>query len=74
MGYPDGVKGYRIWSVEEKKCIISRDVVFQESTLTGESEATEPLEKQAPSEEFQLEVELESKQTDPDVNEDQGGE
>ncbi|CAL9233575.1 unnamed protein product [Arabidopsis halleri] len=25
MGYPQGVKGYRIWSLEDKKCVISRD-------------------------------------------------
>ncbi|KAH9801739.1 Integrase catalytic domain-containing protein [Citrus sinensis] len=33
VGYPDGVKGYRVWCGEQRKCIISRDVVFHEATL-----------------------------------------
>nr|KYP62383.1 Retrovirus-related Pol polyprotein from transposon TNT 1-94 [Cajanus cajan] len=33
MGYGDGVKGYRIWSPSEKKVILSRDVIFDESHL-----------------------------------------
>ncbi|CAL9238171.1 unnamed protein product [Arabidopsis halleri] len=33
MGYPQGVKGYRIWSCEDKKCVISRDVTFREDIL-----------------------------------------
>ncbi|CAA7052966.1 unnamed protein product [Microthlaspi erraticum] len=33
MGYPHGVKGYRIWSIDERKCIISRDVIFCEGIL-----------------------------------------
>lgn len=55
-GYPDGVKGYKVWSTEEKKCIISRDVVFQESKLTRNDEASEPLVKENSSGEFQIEV------------------
>ena len=33
LGYPEGVKGYRLWSMEpgEAKVIISRDVVFDET-------------------------------------------
>lgn len=32
LGYPEGVKGYRLWCIEPglEKCIISRDVVFNE--------------------------------------------
>lgn len=33
MGYGDGVKGYRIWSPSEKKVILSRDVIFDESPM-----------------------------------------
>jgi len=33
MGYGDGVKGYRIWSPSEKKVLLSRDVIFDESHL-----------------------------------------
>ena len=33
LGYPEGVKGYRLWCTEPGKqgCIISRDVVFDET-------------------------------------------
>ena len=30
LGYPQGVKGYKIWLLEEEKCVISRNVFFQE--------------------------------------------
>ena len=30
LGYPFGVRGYKIWLIEEKKCIISRDVTCNE--------------------------------------------
>lgn len=33
IGYPIGVKGYMIWILEEKRCIISRNVVFREEIL-----------------------------------------
>jgi len=33
IGYGDGVKGYRIWSPSEKKVLLSRDVIFDESHL-----------------------------------------
>ena len=33
IGYPQGVKGYKLWCLEEgiNKCIISRDVTFNEA-------------------------------------------
>lgn len=35
LGYPHGVKGYKLWSHEEGKgrCLVSRDVVFNESEM-----------------------------------------
>ncbi|GJT33639.1 retrovirus-related pol polyprotein from transposon TNT 1-94 [Tanacetum coccineum] len=35
LGYPDGVKGYRLWRLDDvkPKIIISRDVVFNESLM-----------------------------------------
>ena len=33
MGITSGVKGYRLWSLETKKVIFSRDVTFDESTM-----------------------------------------
>ncbi|KAL0545142.1 hypothetical protein IC582_020288 [Cucumis melo] len=35
IGYPQGVKGYKLWCLEKgmKKCIISRDVTFNETEM-----------------------------------------
>ena len=35
LGYPEGVKAYRLWCLEPglRKCIISRDVVFNEHEM-----------------------------------------
>ncbi|AAF19226.1 Highly similar to Ta1-3 polyprotein [Arabidopsis thaliana] len=33
LGYPAGTKGYKVWLLEEEKCVISRNVVFQESVV-----------------------------------------
>lgn len=38
MGYLDGVKGYRIWCPESRKCIISRDVTFNEQSLQNKGD------------------------------------
>ena len=36
IGYPEGVKGYKLWKLEpgETRCIISRDVTFDESRMS----------------------------------------
>lgn len=34
LGYSRGVKGYRIWLLDDKKCIISRDVNFYEKMFS----------------------------------------
>ena len=31
LGYPQGVKGYKLWLIDDKKVVINRDVVFKES-------------------------------------------
>lgn len=33
LSYPAGVKGYKIWLLEEKKCVISRSVIFVEEKV-----------------------------------------
>ena len=33
IGYPTGVKGYRVWILDDRKCIISRNAVFREDLL-----------------------------------------
>ncbi|KAH9668944.1 hypothetical protein KPL70_021590 [Citrus sinensis] len=37
VGYPDAVKGHKIWCKEQGKCIVSRDIVFHESALLKEN-------------------------------------
>lgn len=37
MGYPEGVKGYRVWLPKDAKCTISRDVVFHEDKVFKDS-------------------------------------
>ncbi|CAA7047040.1 unnamed protein product [Microthlaspi erraticum] len=33
LGYPPGTKGYKIWLLNEEKCVISRNVVFHENVV-----------------------------------------
>jgi len=35
LGYPEGMKGYRLWCTDLKppRCIVSRDVVFNEQEM-----------------------------------------
>ena len=42
LGYPQGVKGYRLWCLElgNRICIISHDVVFNECEMAYETKAT----------------------------------
>ena len=43
MGYPDGVKGYKIWCTDLRppKCIISKDVIFNEDELIRKTQPAE---------------------------------
>ena len=41
MGYPFGVKGYRVWIPEELKCTTSMNVVFREDELYKDTQANE---------------------------------
>lgn len=42
LGYGVGVKGYRLWCVENSKFIISRDVTFDENSMIASLKATVP--------------------------------
>ena len=33
LSYPVGVKGYKVWLLEEEKCVISRNVIFTEDKV-----------------------------------------
>jgi len=57
IGYPEGVKGYKLWKLElgETRCIISRDVTFDESRMTMLSK--EQKDNRSSSENTNFEVE-----------------
>lgn len=33
LGYPTGVKGLKVWLIEDRKCVVSKDIVFQEDQM-----------------------------------------
>jgi len=33
LGYPQGTKGYKVWLLDEEKCVISRNIVFNENQV-----------------------------------------
>ena len=77
MGYPDGVKGYRLWCIDLKppKCIISRDVTFNESEILNQSKTTESEEYRSETRPRSVQFEVEShekKKTEPVTEEDAG--
>lgn len=37
VGYPKGVTRYKIWLIEDQKCIISRNIIFKEDHMFKES-------------------------------------
>ncbi|KAH9777913.1 hypothetical protein KPL71_007181 [Citrus sinensis] len=47
IGYPEGIKGYKIWSIDRKpsRTFISRDVVFNEDALPQLKEGITGVEK-----------------------------
>ena len=61
MGYGDGVKGYRVWSPSEKRVVMSRNVVFDESSMFKVS--AESI-SEAEQEKFDKQVELQEVQSD----------
>lgn len=72
LGYPTGVKGFRIWLLDEEKCIISRNVVFQEEKVYKDvkevSGSTDEEQNKTRS------VNLEVGEPEAETRHDQGGE
>ena len=46
LGYPRGVKGYRLWDPLEKKVIISQDVTFDEESVLQRRAGMEEQQEQ----------------------------
>ena len=68
IGYPFGVKGYKVWLINDRKCVISRNIVFYESaninTNLQDKEIVPKVDK------FQLEVEHSPGQNSQDILEE----
>ncbi|KAH9744680.1 hypothetical protein KPL70_003806 [Citrus sinensis] len=67
LGYPEGVKGYRLWCTDLKppRCIVSRDVVFNEQEmLKSYTQKLEDSNKDTGSLKDQINVELTGKSGD----------
>ena len=68
LGYPKGIKGYKLWCLEPgmRKCIINRDVIFNENVMgyTGEQRANKSceLESVKSSENKKLQLKVESQE------------
>ncbi|KAE8688065.1 hypothetical protein F3Y22_tig00111002pilonHSYRG00100 [Hibiscus syriacus] len=63
IGYPLGTTGYKLWCIEpgQQKCIISRDMVFDESKMANlQSYVTK---NNVTNEDIPIEVELQQQQT-----------
>ncbi|KAH9647611.1 hypothetical protein KPL70_025255 [Citrus sinensis] len=75
IGYPEGVKGYKIWCTDlsPPRCIISRDVTFNEKELLNQKLAQQPTKEDTKTgKKQQFEVEL-SKSDDSLEAGDSGG-
>lgn len=61
LGYPEGVKGYKLWCLEPryKKCIISRDVTFNEADMPLKKDTTQKPNSEIRNESIEIEVEKE---------------
>lgn len=33
LGYPTGTNGYKVWLLDEEKCVVSRNVIFHEDVM-----------------------------------------
>ena len=57
IGYPEGVKGYKLWKLElgETRCIISRDVTFDESRMSMLSKEQKDNRSNSESTNFKVE-------------------
>ncbi|KAH9782240.1 hypothetical protein KPL71_008811 [Citrus sinensis] len=74
LGYPDGVKGYRLWCIDLKppKCIISRDVTFNESEILNKSKTTESKDHISKIRPGIVQFEVESHEQDRTESETEG--
>ena len=77
MQISEGIKGYRLWYTDFKppKCIISRDVTFNEAEMLNKRRSSEFKEKnpEAEDDKIQFEVEhAEDKKSETPTTEESG--
>lgn len=72
FGYPEGVKGYKLWCIEKgyEKCIISRDVVFNEEEMPMKKTEVQKDHKDNPIEMQYVGVHLDQDESDMSQLED----
>lgn len=64
LGYPERVKGYRLWCLEngQPKIIISRDVIFREAKMYHPKDKKQENNEQ-PTKIYMVQLEVESRET-----------
>ena len=68
IGYPDGVKGYKLWDFSKERSLISRDVVFKKNETYMESIKVIPSAEQnlnEPSTSHQVKIHSKLKDSNP---------
>ncbi|KAL6315970.1 hypothetical protein AAG906_014895 [Vitis piasezkii] len=60
LGYESNVKGYNLWYPETKKIILSRDVIFYETTMLHDSSSRDSCDKEQHKSRTQVEFEIRS--------------
>lgn len=70
LGYARGVKGYRLWSLEDSKFVISRDVTFDENSMVALPKADVSKGGDVVTSKSQV-VEIEESEDQPDSTHDQ---
>ena len=58
LGYESNVKGYNLWYPETKKIIISRDVIFYETTMLHDSSSRDSYDKEQHKSRTKVEFEI----------------
>lgn len=68
LGYPHGVKGYKLWSLEQgdRKCFVSRDVTFNEELMPWKD--FQPNNVETESKGFEIELQNLSFETENSDN------
>ena len=58
LGYESNVKGYNLWYPETKKIILSRDVIFYETTMLHDSSSRDSYDKEQHKSRTKVEFEI----------------